>query len=50
MVDAAYVMPQGVTLTVEEGTEHSNLKTTVDTYVNENFTLFLTDRNPSRVG
>jgi len=42
MVDAAYVMPQGVTLTVEEGAEHSNLKSTIDTYVNENFTLFLT--------
>lgn len=41
-VDADYVMPQGVTLTEEEGYEHSGIKTTVDTYVNENFTLFLT--------
>jgi putative aldouronate transport system substrate-binding protein len=34
-------MPQGVTLTDVEGSEHSGLKTTIDTYVNENAGLFI---------
>jgi putative aldouronate transport system substrate-binding protein len=40
-VDAAYIMPQGVTLTEEEGAEHSGLKSTMDTFVQENAAKFI---------
>lgn len=41
-VDANYIMPQGVTLTEAEGSEHSGLKSTLDTFVQENTGLFIT--------
>jgi putative aldouronate transport system substrate-binding protein len=37
-----YIMPQGVTLTDVEGAEHSEIKSTLDTFVNENAALFIT--------
>lgn len=37
-----YIMPQGVTLTEAEGAEHSEIKSTLDTFVNENAALFIT--------
>lgn len=42
VVDAAYIMPRGVTLTEEEGFEHASLKSEMDTYVSENQVLFIT--------
>jgi putative aldouronate transport system substrate-binding protein len=40
--DDTYVMPDSITLTDEEGAEHSAIKATMDTFVAENITHFIT--------
>lgn len=42
VVDDAYMVPENVTLTQEEGAEHSQIKSTLDTFVSENVGLFIT--------